>query len=194
MKIFRRNNKDLSQITPEEADKKIIETETKLTLLEKERDRKKKEFDDLFKEGANTSGSRRANIAQELSRKERMIQDLDKNMKMYREDIDIYEEIKWAKTQINDPSRDVIANTDPNKITNIMIEKRSREAVNGKKRGEMLRSISDVRATDDATSEDENKFLKIFKEMDKSKENLSPNAENKTAHTEDSEKTEENKE
>ncbi|MCL4330013.1 MAG: hypothetical protein M1533_03315 [Candidatus Thermoplasmatota archaeon] len=193
MKFFRK--KDVTDLSPEQADERIVQIETQVSLLGKERDRKKAEFDKLFKEGASASGTRRADIAHELSRLERSIKDLDKRMKIYRDNIDIIEEVKLAKSQTKEAGSDIIMNANPEDIKDIMIKNRSREKVNDRKRGELLQGISDVKSTEEeSTSESENKFMKLFSEMDKNKENLLPGSKEKSTQSEESEKSQEKEE
>ena len=67
MALFKRKKEgDLTSASPEELDKMILGAETDVSVMEKERDRNKKKFDELFKEGSLATGARRESIAQEL--------------------------------------------------------------------------------------------------------------------------------
>jgi hypothetical protein len=175
MKILNRNkNNDIESMSPEALDKLVIEAESNLTILEKERDRKKTKYDQLFKEGVESSDSRRRNIAHELESIEKDIAGIDKRMKSYRDTVRILNEVKRAKTTNVDNTEVLIEKMDPAKVKSILIQSKSVEKLNERKREALLSSIDDVSSLDDEEKDDENKYMEIFREMDKSKENLSP--------------------
>ncbi|MGP6206815.1 hypothetical protein ACNF42_02100 [Cuniculiplasma sp. SKW3] len=175
MKILNRNKDgDIDSMSPEALDKLIIEAESNLTILEKERDRKKTKYDQLFKEGVESSDSRRRNIAHELESIEKDIAGIDKRMKSYRDTVRILNEVKRAKTTSVDPTEKIINRMDPAKVKDILLQSKSVEKLNERKRESLLSSIDDVSSLDDDEKDEENKYMEIFREMDKSKENLSP--------------------
>ena len=178
MKIINRNKgKDVKSMTPEQAEKLIIEAESNLTLLEKERDRKKAKYDELFKQGVEASDSRRMNIAHELEFIEKDISGIDKRMKSYRETIRILQEIKSAKSMKTELPDQLIDMMDPAEVKNLLIQSKSAEKLSQRKRESVLSSIDDVSGLDEEEKGEENKYMQIFREMDRSREDLSPNRE-----------------
>ncbi len=178
MKIINRNKgKDVKSMTPEQAEKLIIEAESNLTLLEKERDRKKAKYDELFKQGVEASDSRRMNIAHELEFIEKDISGIDKKMKSYRETIRILQEIKSAKSRKTELPDQLIEMMDPAEVKTLLVQSKSAEKLSQKKRESVLSSIDDVSALDEEEKGEENKYMQIFREMDRSREDLSPNRE-----------------
>ena len=194
MKILNRNkNNDIESMSPEALDKLVIEAESNLTILEKERDRKKTKYDQLFKEGVEASDSRRRNIAHELESIEKDIAGIDKRMKSYRDTVRILNEVKRAKTTNVDNTEVLIEKMDPAKVKSILIQSKSVEKLNERKREALLSSIDDVSSLDDEEKDDENKYMEIFREMDKSKENLSPGrSKQESSKTEEKDSNEEN--
>ena len=194
MKILNRNkNNDIESMSPEALDKLVIEAESNLTILEKERDRKKTKYDQLFKEGVESSDSRRRNIAHELESIEKDIAGIDKRMKSYRDTVRILNEVKRAKTTNVDNTEVLIEKMDPAKVKSILIQSKSVEKLNERKREALLSSIDDVSSLDDEEKDDENKYMEIFREMDKSKENLSPGrSKQESSKTEEKDSNEEN--
>jgi hypothetical protein len=192
MKILNRNkDNDIETMSPEALDKLIIENESNLTILEKERDRKKTKYDQLFKEGVEASDSRRRNIAHELESIEKDIADIDKTMKSYRDNVRILNAVKRAKT--TNVNQDLPNGIDPGKLKHILIQSKSVEKLNERKREALLSSIDDVSSLDDEEKDEENKYMEIFREMDKSKENLSPGrSKQESSKTEEKDSNEEN--
>ena len=194
MKILNRNkNNDIESMSPEALDKLVIEAESNLTILEKERDRKKTKYDQLFKEGVESSDSRRRNIAHELESIEKDIAGIDKRMKSYRDTVRILNEVKRAKTTNVDNTEVLIEKMDPAKVKSILIQSKSVEKLNERKREALLSSIDDVSSLDEEEKDEENKYMEIFREMDKSKENLSPGrSKQESSKTEEKDSNEEN--
>ncbi|MCL4345640.1 MAG: hypothetical protein M1375_01145 [Candidatus Thermoplasmatota archaeon] len=194
MKILNRNkDTDVESMSPEDLDKLVIEAESSLTILEKERDRKKARYDSLFKEGVDAPDSRRRNIAHELESIEKDIAGIDKSMKSYRDTVRILNEVKRAKTTAQDPTEKFINRMDPAKVKGLLIESKSKEKLNERKRENLLSSIDDVSSLDDDEKGEESKYMDIFREMDKSRENLSPTkGKQESSKSEEKDSSEEN--
>ena len=174
MAIFKKKKEnDLSTASSESIDKMILEAETDLSVLEKERDRKKKRYDDLFKEGAESSGARRESIAQDLEFVEKEISDIDRRMRKYRKALGVMKETKRAKATGTDNIDKITEETSGAQLKGVITKGRVREKFQENKMNQLLNSISDIDALDEE-EETSGKYMKMFEEMDRNREKLMP--------------------
>ncbi|MHB1507661.1 MAG: hypothetical protein ACYCUZ_06365 [Cuniculiplasma sp.] len=174
MALFKRKKEgDLTSASPEELDKMILGAETDVSVMEKERDRKKKKFDELFKEGSLASGSRRESIAQELEFIEKDISDVDRRMRKYRKALNIMKETRRAKSTNIDTVDKITEQTSGSELKQVLASGRVKEKFQENKMNQLLDSISDVDSLDEE-EESSSKYLKMFEDMDRNREKLVP--------------------
>ncbi len=174
MALFKRKKEgDLTSASPEELDKMILGAETDVSVMEKERDRNKKKFDELFKEGSLASGSRRESIAQELEFIEKDISDVDRRMRKYRKALNIMKETRRAKSTNIDTVDKITEQTSGSELKQVLASGRVKEKFQENKMNQLLDSISDVDSLDEE-EESSSKYLKMFEDMDRNREKLVP--------------------
>ena len=194
MKILNRNKgTDIKSMSPENVDKLVMEAESNLTILEKERDRKKAKYDELFKQGVDASDSKRRNLAHELEFIEKDIAGIDRRMKSYRDTVRILNEVKRAKTTGQDTAEKIISGINPEELKSLLVQTKSEEKLNERKRENLLSNIDDVSSLDEEDNAEESKYMNIFREMDKNRENLSP-TKTKEESSKEQKEPDENKE
>jgi hypothetical protein len=174
MALFKRKKEgDLTSASPEELDKMILGAETDVSVMEKERDRNKKKFDELFKEGSLATGARRESIAQELEFLEKDISDVDRRMRKYRKALNIMKETRRAKSTNIDTVDKITEQTSGSELKQVLASGRVKEKFQENKMNQLLDSISDVDSLDEE-EESSSKYLKMFEDMDRNREKLVP--------------------
>ncbi len=174
MALFKRKKEgDLTSASQEELERMILGAETDVSVMEKERDRNKKKFDELFKEGSLATGARRESIAQELEFLEKDISDVDRRMRKYRKALNIMKETRRAKSTNIDTVDKITEQTSGSELKQVLASGRVKEKFQENKMNQLLDSISDVDSLDEE-EESSSKYLKMFEDMDRNREKLVP--------------------
>lgn len=175
MPIFGKKGKGLDSLKPDEVEALIVETKTEISLLQKESDRSHEKFNQLIAEGSKSSGSRRVQIARELESLERKIKNNENRIVEHMNDMELLEEVKESKkikTQSSVTS--VLSNTDTGKLKNQMLQGKTKTKVNQLKRNELLNTVRDLDIDDEEQLSGSNKYMEMFKEMDRNDTSLEP--------------------
>ncbi len=173
-------SKGLENLGVDDLENLILESKTEISLLEKDIDRKQEKFNSLMSEGSKTSGSKRIQIAQELETLERKIKDNERKIVDHTKNLELLEEVKESKSSKSPSSiNTILSNTDSSKLKSTILKTKTQGKVTQNKRDSILDTVRDLQVDDD---EDKaplgNKYLNMFKEMDKNDSSLEPSKSN----------------
>ncbi len=175
MPIFGKKVKGLDSLSPDQIDALIIETKTEVSLIEKDLERSHAKFNQLMAEGAKSSGSGRLQIARDLETIERKIKTGERKIAEHMNDMELLEEVKESKKSKSETSiTTVLSNTDSGKLKSQMLQSKTKGKVNQQKRNELLNTVRDLDIDDEEELKGTNKYMEMFREMDRHDTSLEP--------------------
>jgi hypothetical protein len=171
-----KKGKGLDSLKSDEIETLIQQSRTEISLLEKDNERKQERFDSLMKEGAKTSGSKRIQIAQDLETLERDIKSNELEIRNHSENIELMMKVKESKTARSSSSIDsILANTRTEVIKNEILSRKTKRKVTQRKTNELLNTVRDLQDDDENDINIKgNKYMEMFKEMDRNDSSLKP--------------------
>jgi hypothetical protein len=175
MPIFGKKGKGLDSLNLDEVEALIVETKTEISLLQKESDRSHEKFNQLMSEGSKSSGSRRVQIARELDTLERRIKNNEHQIVERMNDMELLEQVKDSKKIRNQTGvTSVLSNTDSGKLKSQILQGKTKTKVNQNKRDELLNTVRDLDIDQDEQVDGQNKYMEMFREMDRHDTSLEP--------------------